>query len=202
MSRKVCAEFLGVSLRTVRYWDAGRSRVPWSVVRLLRLTRLGDLGAMHDSWAGWIVNRKGLWSPDGKHYPEPFMRRWWLTCEQARFFREAYDRDTLGGVGAQPLRARERVTLLPEARMAGKQADAASVIPIGARSTPTAFAHDVGKAAGAAGVGMAVGLFPVAARLGHAAAARSDAGLVNLSTSGTRFALSRMAQGFRRVHGR
>lgn len=180
-SRRSCAAYLGVSVRTVRYWDAGRCRVPWSVVRLLRLLRTGDLGGLCDEWAGWTINRLGLHAPTGRTYRERDMRHWWLTCEQARFFREAYDRDTLGGVGAQPLRARERVTLLPEARLAAKQAEAAPVIPIGARATPTAFAHDAGTAAGAAGVGKAVGLSRVAAPLGSAAAARSDAGLVSSS---------------------
>ena len=102
MNRKACAEFLGVSVRTVRYWDAGRCRVPWSAVRLLRLARLGGFGALNDNWAGWTINRNGLWSPDGKHYPEPAMRRWWITCEQARFWRETYDRSTAEVCGSRP----------------------------------------------------------------------------------------------------
>ena len=58
LNRKACAEFLGVSVRTVRYWDTGQHRVPWSAVRLLRLKRIGDLGALHDRWAGWIINER------------------------------------------------------------------------------------------------------------------------------------------------
>jgi DNA-binding transcriptional regulator YiaG len=45
LSRKACAAYLGVSLHTVRHWETGRHRVPWSTVRLLRLLRCGDLGA-------------------------------------------------------------------------------------------------------------------------------------------------------------
>lgn len=60
-------------------------------MRLLRLVRLGDLGAIDASWDGWVLNRNGLWSPDGKRYSEPAMRLWWLTSEQARFWRQAYD---------------------------------------------------------------------------------------------------------------
>lgn len=202
MNHKACAEFLGVSVRTVRYWEAGRCRVPWSAVRLLRLTRLGDLGALHDGWAGWTMNRNGLWSPDGKHYPEPMMRRWWITCEQARFWREAYDLATAGGVGATPPRARERVTLLPGVGKAAEQADAAPSVPTGAAVTPTAFACPPRQAAGASRAGMAVGFSSRTARHEVAAAARSDAGLVIFSTSGTRLARTRMAQGLRRVgHG-
>lgn len=92
LSRAACADFVGVSLRTVRHWDAGRCRVPWSVVRLLRLYRLGDLGALHAAWAGWVLNRNGLWSPDGKRHDPAMMTAWWLTCEQARFWRDDYGR--------------------------------------------------------------------------------------------------------------
>ncbi|MEO6967508.1 MAG: hypothetical protein ABI132_03490 [Rhodanobacteraceae bacterium] len=44
---RACAAFLGCSLSTVQAWDRGRDRIPWSAVRLLRLYRLGDLGALH-----------------------------------------------------------------------------------------------------------------------------------------------------------
>ena len=179
--------------------------MPWSVVRLLRLTRMGDLGAMHDSWAGWIINRNGLWSPDGKHYPEPAMRRWWMTCEQARFFREAYDATTRPSAGRSvpaALPVADAEPLLPEAGMAAKQAAAAPSLPIGAASTLTAFACRRASREALPAAGKAVSLSVVAARSGTAAAARSDAGLVNLSTSGTRYSRSRTAQGLRRVHGR
>lgn len=180
-----------MSLRTVRHWDAGRNRVPWSVVRLLRLLRCGDLGALHDEWTGWTVNRLGLHAPAGRSYRERDMRVWWLTCEQARLFREAYDRDTLGGVGAQPLRARERVTPLPGVDEAAKQAAAASSLPVEAVSTLTAFAGDAGRQLRCtAGVGMAVSLSPVPVRHGSAAAARSDAGLVSSSKQVERHPLS------------
>lgn len=36
LSRQRAADYLGVSVRTIRHWDAGRNRVPWSAVRLLR----------------------------------------------------------------------------------------------------------------------------------------------------------------------
>lgn len=71
-----------MSLRTVRHWDAGRNRVPWSVVRLLRLCRLGDLGALNDQWSGWTLNRNGLWSPEGRGFRTAAMRHWHLTIER------------------------------------------------------------------------------------------------------------------------
>lgn len=101
LSQKGCAEFLGVGLRTIQLWDTGKNRVPWSVVRLLRIVRLGDLGGLDASWTGWTINRNGLWSPTGKKYNPDGMSKWWLVSEQARFFRDAYDRGLFGGVGAQ-----------------------------------------------------------------------------------------------------
>ena len=89
---KAAARYLGVCERTIRHWDTGRNRVPWSVVRLLRLLRCGDLGALADEWDGWTLNRLGLHAPVGRTYRERDMRHWWLTCEHARFWREVYDR--------------------------------------------------------------------------------------------------------------
>lgn len=198
LSPKACAEFLGVSLRTVRYWDAGRNRVPWSVVRLLRLCRLGDLGALNDQWSGWTLNRNGLWSPEGRGFRTAAMRHWYLTIEQARLWREAYDRGEIRGVGRSPAQ-----TLQPAAGVAARSPQAAHGGPSGAAVTLTAFAGPSRQAAGASRAGMAVSLSAVAARSTSAAAARSDAGLVISSTSGTRFARMHILQGFPRIaHGR
>lgn len=115
LTQKRCAEFLGVGLRTVQLWDQGKNRVPWSVVRLLRIVRLGDLGGLDDAWAGWTINRNGLWSPTGKKYDPDGMAKWWMVSEQARFFRDAYDRGLFGGVGAPaPAVACEAVPLIED----------------------------------------------------------------------------------------
>jgi DNA-binding transcriptional regulator YiaG len=113
LDQKRCADFVGVSLRTVRHWDTGKTRVPWSVVRLLRLLRLGDLGALDDSWTGWTVNRNGLWSPTGQRYNEPEMSRWWLTVEQSRLFREAYDVGLFDAFEAKPRGSGTTVPCVP-----------------------------------------------------------------------------------------
>jgi hypothetical protein len=102
-------------LRTVQLWDKGKNRVPWSVVRLLRLLRLGDLGALDSAWQGWTVNRNGLWSPTGKRYDPDGMNKWWMVSEQARFFRDAYNRGLFGGAGAPaPAVACEAVPLIQD----------------------------------------------------------------------------------------
>jgi len=110
LSQVKCAEFLGVSLRAVKHWDSGRNRVPWAVVRLLRITRLGDLGAIQPAWAGWTLNRNGLFPEDGRRFDLESMRLWWVTQNQAACFRRAYDEGRiLGGVGRSPA-----LTLQPE----------------------------------------------------------------------------------------
>lgn len=65
-NRKAAAAYLGVCVRTIRHWDAGRCRVPWSAVRLLRLLRAGELGGLLDGWEGWTIFRDRLVSPDGR----------------------------------------------------------------------------------------------------------------------------------------
>ena len=89
-NRQAAAAYLGVCVRTIRHWDAGRCRVPWSAVRLLRLRRAGELGGLLDGWEGWTIWRDRLVSPDGRVFLERDMRRLWLTLTQAAIFRDDY----------------------------------------------------------------------------------------------------------------
>ncbi|ODU74734.1 MAG: hypothetical protein BGP10_01785 [Rhodanobacter sp. 68-29] len=116
LSLKACAKFLGVSVRTVQHWDTGRCRVPWSAVRLLRLHRLGDVGALHDRWAGWIVNsRTGeLISPSGYSFQPGRLANWTVVYAEARLWHEEYERRAAGGVGALAPARPQAVTLQPE----------------------------------------------------------------------------------------
>lgn len=91
LSREACAAFLGVCVRTVRHWDSGRNRVPWAAVKLLRLLRCGDLGALHPAWSGWVLRPDGdLVSGDGYRFAPYRLEAWPLVCEQARFWRRSY----------------------------------------------------------------------------------------------------------------
>ncbi|WP_448097659.1 VC1465 family Xer recombination activation factor [Luteibacter yeojuensis] len=94
LNRKTAAKYLGVCLRTIRHWDAGRNRVPWSVVRLLRVLRCGGLGALVPEWSGWIIKRGKIFSPDGRGWSQADLGRWWLILDQARLFRDRYDAET------------------------------------------------------------------------------------------------------------
>lgn len=108
-----------MSVRTIRHWDAGRNRVPWSVVRLLRLVRAGELGGLDDAWDGWTLNRHGLRSPCGRVFPVQAMRLWWLTVEQARFWREGYDLTTAPAQGAAASEWNERPPVADDAGSTG-----------------------------------------------------------------------------------
>lgn len=79
LSRKACADLLGCSMSAIRAWDRGTHRVPWSAVKLLRLYRRGDLGALRPEWRGWTLNRGGLVSPEGVAYGRGDLGWWSLT---------------------------------------------------------------------------------------------------------------------------
>lgn len=127
LSRRTAAAFLGVSVDTVRRWDRGRQRVPWAVVRLLRLKRLGDLGALAPAWDGWRLDGDAIWSPEGFVFRVGEVGWWGLLIAQARAFRERYDREARG-VGAPAPARPQAVTLCPctgTQRMAGPASEPA-----------------------------------------------------------------------------
>jgi hypothetical protein len=198
LSRKACAEYLGVCLRTVRYWDAGRCRVPWSAVRLLRFVRQGDLGALSDRWAGFYLTGGRLFTPDGRGFTADALRLWWSTVEQARLWRDAYDaaHTTVGSLAGMRRRAPATDALEPDAEQGAPLPEAVEVGPSGTASTLTAFP---GSAAGAAGAarGKRVSLSRYARE--RLLASRSGAGLVILSTSDTPPSESRSAPAFQGV---
>jgi hypothetical protein len=96
LSVKACAELLGCSMSSVKAWDRGVSRVPWSVVKLLRVFRLGDLGALQPEWRGWSIGRAGLVSPEGYTYKRGDLSWWSLTCRQADAWRQDRQRQRAG----------------------------------------------------------------------------------------------------------
>jgi hypothetical protein len=90
------------------------------------------------------------------------MRRWWLTSEQARFWRQDYDARTAGGVGAQAPARPQAVSLQPGTVEATQRIEAAALDPIEATLPLTAFAGVAGKAVGAADAGNSVmGVFVI-----------------------------------------
>lgn len=132
LSRKAAAEYLGVCVRTIRHWDSGRNRVPWSAVRLLRLARAGELGGFDDAWEGWTISRHGLRSPCGRVYTIDSLRHWWLIAEQARFWRDGYEAATRPSAG-DPVPDAARVADGDSLLIAkpGRRADSVLAAPVG-----------------------------------------------------------------------
>ncbi len=119
------------------------------MVRILRLHRLGDLGALHDGWAGWMINARSgeLVSPSGYTFEPKGFANWQGICEQARMWRQDYDRRAARGVGALAPARPQAVTLQPEVWQAEVVTEALPSPPIGADPLLTALLQLLGPVA-------------------------------------------------------
>jgi hypothetical protein len=95
-----------VSVRSVRNWDHGRSRVPWMAVRLMRILRNGEL--LPAAWSGWRLWDDTLWSPEGKGFKAYELSWWSNTAAMARLWREAQRLARLSAAEGPPVVARVR----------------------------------------------------------------------------------------------
>ncbi|MCW5604006.1 MAG: helix-turn-helix domain-containing protein [Burkholderiales bacterium] len=86
MTRDQAAQVLGVAPRTVRNWEAGRSRVPYSAFKLLRI--LGGYALPGQAWRGFYLRGDTIWSPEGRSFQATDLAWWGLTVAMARTFRE------------------------------------------------------------------------------------------------------------------
>jgi hypothetical protein len=109
LTPELAGKMLHVHPRTVRYWISGKTTIPYSAYRLLRILTGAELGC--NGCEGWHMHSGKLWSPEGFGFL-PRESSWWsLLVRQARSFRTLYDRDTqlrmlairAGDVTAQPL---------------------------------------------------------------------------------------------------
>jgi len=104
LDRKATAQLLRVTLRTVRNWERGATRPPYSAFKLMRILRCYELPG--EAWAGWRLHGDTLWSPEQKPF-RPYDLGWWgLTVSMARAWMKRYD--------AQAERVRVDVVLTPE----------------------------------------------------------------------------------------
>lgn len=84
-------KMLHVHPRTVRYWISGKTLIPYSSYRLLRILTGAELPC--NGWDGWHMHSGMLWSPEG-HGFKPNDSSWWgLLVRQARCFKIMYDRE-------------------------------------------------------------------------------------------------------------
>ena len=84
------ANFLHVTPRTIRYWFSGKTFVPFSAYKLLRIHCRYELPG--EDWRGWHMHSGKLWTPEG-HGFVPGDSSWWgLLVRKARLFGELYAR--------------------------------------------------------------------------------------------------------------
>lgn len=106
VDRVECAALLRVSARTVRNWERGVTRPPYSTFKLLRILRGFELPG--DAWRGWYLKGDTLWSPEGKPF-RPFDLGWWsLTVSMARAWTRGIGLVAASSVGVGTGRAAAR----------------------------------------------------------------------------------------------
>lgn len=82
------ARTLQVTERTVYAWFSGKTAVPYSAYKLLRILSRFEL----PGWPGWHMHSGKLWTPEGFAF-DPTDGAWWsLLVRQARAFRAQYER--------------------------------------------------------------------------------------------------------------
>jgi transcriptional regulator with XRE-family HTH domain len=82
------ARTLQVTERTVYAWFSGKTAVPYSAYKLLRILNRFEL----PGWPGWHMHSGKLWTPEGFAFDQTDGQWWSLLVRQARAFRAAYAR--------------------------------------------------------------------------------------------------------------
>ncbi len=63
---KDVASLLHVSLPTVNNWESGKSTIPYSAYKLLRVLTYFELPGKE--WQGWSIGNGLLWAPSGRSF--------------------------------------------------------------------------------------------------------------------------------------
>jgi DNA-binding transcriptional regulator YiaG len=81
------AEYLGVSVRTMRNWESGSNRIPFPAFKLIRM-RAGAIVHV-EGWEGWRYARDGaLVTPDGRTFHAWELQNLQLVVSLARRYME------------------------------------------------------------------------------------------------------------------
>ena len=81
------AQTLHVTERTVYAWFSGKTAVPYSAYRLLRILNRFEL----PGWDGWHMHSGKLWTPEGFGIDAHEGAWWSLLVRQARAFKALYE---------------------------------------------------------------------------------------------------------------
>ena len=84
LSVSQAAEILGVTTKTVRNWESGRTRIPRAFLVLLKY--VSGYAIPDAAWEGWTIHSGTLWSPTNRsHLPED-LEQLWIVFEKARLW--------------------------------------------------------------------------------------------------------------------
>ena len=90
LSRAATAAFLGVTERTIRNWEEGRSKIPYAAFKLLRCYSGFELP--HPSWEGFSFYKDTFWSPDQRSYKADDLGQLDVILAKARYWSQDYER--------------------------------------------------------------------------------------------------------------
>src|SRR3989338_5964122 len=91
LTREMAADMLDVETRTLRNWEEGCSRIPYTAFKVLRL--LAGFLIPWEPWEGWFIRGNMLVSPEGRTFEQHELRyvsrylsisRLWLEEREAR----------------------------------------------------------------------------------------------------------------------
>lgn len=88
LTQKQAAEYLGVSVRSVRNWETGANRIPYPAFKLVRMRAKAIVHV--EGWEGWRFARDGaLVTPDGRSFQPWELQNLTLVVGLARRYMEA-----------------------------------------------------------------------------------------------------------------
>lgn len=90
LTRTAAGAFLGVTERTIRNWEEGRSKIPYAAFKLLRCYSGFELP--HPSWEGFTFHKDTLWSPDRRAYRADDLGQLGVILAKARYWSQDYER--------------------------------------------------------------------------------------------------------------
>jgi transcriptional regulator with XRE-family HTH domain len=90
LTRKETADYLGVTVRTIRNWENGSARIPYPAFKLVRM-RAGGI-VQDPGWDGWRFGRGGaLYSPCGCSFESWELYNIRHVFSMAEHFRQIYN---------------------------------------------------------------------------------------------------------------
>lgn len=102
MTRQQVSDLLRVSLRSVQYWETGRVPMPYAAFRLLRILTGYELPGKQ--WAGWMLLRNQLISPEGRTFtPADLYPLEWM-IDKSRMWDQDYQRRSSARYAVTPLK--------------------------------------------------------------------------------------------------